>query len=99
VLLQADACLGRFGRLLLIGMSAEPISLGRNAVFSFSSHSLLGHLGYDKSHLDQLIGFVAAGRLDVSGSISDVMPLDDVARGVQRLATKDGNPIRLVVAP
>ena len=38
-------------------------------------------------------------RLDVSGSVSDVMPLDDVVRGVERLATKEGDPIRLVVAP
>ena len=75
------------------------ISLGPNAQFGVTSHSLLGHLGYDKSHLDQLIGFVASGRLDVSGSISDVMPLDDVVRGVERLATKEGDPIRLVVAP
>lgn len=99
VLVQADACLGRSGRLLIIGLSAEPISLGPNALFGVRSHSLLGHLGYDKSHLDELIGLVASGRLDVSGSISDVMPLDDVVRGVDRLATKDGDPIRLVVAP
>jgi len=99
VLVQADACLGRFGRLLIIGLSPEPISLGPSAVFGVSSHSLLGHLGSDKAHLDQLMGFVACGRLDVSGSISDVMPLEDVVRGVERLATKDGNPIRLLVAP
>ena len=99
VLMQADACLGRYGRLVIIGLSNEPISLGPNAQFGVTSHSLLGHLGYDKSHLDQLIEFVASGRLDVSGSISDVMPLDDVVRGVRRLATKEGDPIRLVVAP
>jgi D-arabinose 1-dehydrogenase-like Zn-dependent alcohol dehydrogenase len=99
VLVQADACLGRFGRLVIIGLSNEPISLGPNAQFGITSHSLLGHLGYDHSHLDQLIGFVASGRLDVSGSISDVIPLDDVVRGVERLATKEGDPIRLVVAP
>jgi threonine dehydrogenase-like Zn-dependent dehydrogenase len=99
VLVQADACLGRYGRLLIVGLSPEPISLGPNVVFGVSSHSLLGHLGYDKVHLDQLIGFVANGRLDVSGSISDVMPLDDVVRGVERLAKKEGDPIRLVVAP
>ena len=99
VLVQADACLGRFGRLVIIGLSNEPISLGPNAQFGITSHSLLGHLGYDTSHLDQLIGYVASGRLDVSGSISDVMPLDDVVRGVERLATKEGDPIRLVVAP
>jgi D-arabinose 1-dehydrogenase-like Zn-dependent alcohol dehydrogenase len=99
VLVQADACLGRFGRLVIIGLSNEPISLGINAQFGVTAHSLLGHLGYDKSHLDRLIEFVATGRLDVSGSISDVMPLDDVVRGVERLATKEGDPIRLIVAP
>ena len=99
VLVQADACLGRRGRLVIIGLSAEPIALGINALFGVASHSLLGHLGYDKAHLDQLMGFVASGRLDVSGSISDVMPLEEVVRGVERLATKDGDPIRLVVSP
>jgi D-arabinose 1-dehydrogenase-like Zn-dependent alcohol dehydrogenase len=99
VLLQADACLGRFGRLLLVGLSDEPISLGPNVQFGVTSHSLLGHLGYDTSHLDELMDFVSGGRLDVSGSISDVMPLDDVVRGVERLANKEGDPIRLLVAP
>jgi threonine dehydrogenase-like Zn-dependent dehydrogenase len=99
VLQQADACLGRYGRLVLIGLSSEPISLGPSFLFGTTSHSLLGHLGYDKHHLDQLVGFVAGGRLDVAGSISDVMPLDDVVRGVERLANKEGDPIRLVVTP
>lgn len=99
VLKQANACLGRYGRLLLIGLCAEPIELGPNVLFGVTSHSLLGHLGYEKKHLDQLMSLVANGRLDVSGSISDVMALDDVARGVERLASKDGDPIRLIVAP
>jgi D-arabinose 1-dehydrogenase-like Zn-dependent alcohol dehydrogenase len=99
VLKQANACLGRYGRLLLIGLCAEPIELGPNVLFGVTSHSLLGHLGYEKKHLDELMDLVANGRLDVSGSISDVMALEDVARGVERLASKDGDPIRLIVAP
>ena len=99
VLVQADSCLGRGGRLQIVGLSAESIELGPNAIFGVMSHSLLGHLGYAKEHLIQLVGLVAAGRLDVSRSISDVMPLEDVARGVERLASKEGDPIRLVVAP
>jgi len=35
----------------------------------------------------------------VSGSISEVLPLEDVARGVEQLASKKGNPIRLVIRP
>jgi threonine dehydrogenase-like Zn-dependent dehydrogenase len=89
VLMQADSCLGRRGRLVIVGLSAEPIALGPNMLFGVMSHSLLV----------QLVALVAAGRLDVSRSISDVMPLSDVARGVERLASKEGDPIRLVVAP
>ena len=99
VLAQAAACLGRYGRVVMIGLSPEPIQLGRGVTFGLRSQSLLGHLGYRKRHLDQLVDLVARGRLDVSGSVSGVMPLEKVARGVERLASKEGNPIRLVVRP
>ena len=56
---------------------------------------LTGGLG-----LDVAVDLYGSNRwLDVSCSISDVMPLEDVHGGVDRLAIKDGGPIRLVVAP
>src|SRR3954468_11826265 len=51
VLVQADQCLGRGGRLVIVGLSAEQIQLGPNALFGVTAHSLLGHLGYSKEHL------------------------------------------------
>ncbi len=99
ILAQGDACLGRHGRLVMIGLSMEPIALGLGVHFGVYSHALLGHLGYQKEHLDQLVKLVATGRLDVSRSVSEVMPLEQVTSGVERLAKKEGNPIRLVVAP
>jgi D-arabinose 1-dehydrogenase-like Zn-dependent alcohol dehydrogenase len=99
VLAQGDQCLGRHGRLVMVGLSPEPVSLGMGALFGFFSHSLLGHLGYRKPHLDELVRLVSTGRLDVSKSVSDVIPLDDVAKGVHRLETKEGNPVRIVVNP
>jgi 2-desacetyl-2-hydroxyethyl bacteriochlorophyllide A dehydrogenase len=99
ILQQADACVGRGGRMVIVGLSAEDITLGTNATFGVMSHALLGHLGYSKDHLFALIRLVASGRLDVSRSISEVLALEDVGHGVDRLATKDGDPIRLVIAP
>lgn len=100
VLAQATTCLGRFGRVLMVGLSLEPVQMsGPGVVFGVQSQSLLGHLGYRKHHLDELVRLVSTGRLDVSGSVSDVLPLGDVAKGVERLATKQDNPIRLVVRP
>ena len=97
---QAVSCLGRHGRAVMIGMGPEPIQLTEPSVlFGYYEHSVLGHLGYQKRNLDQLMRLVASGRLDLSRSISDVLPLEDVARGVERLSKKEGNPIRIVIKP
>jgi threonine dehydrogenase-like Zn-dependent dehydrogenase len=99
VLAEAAGCLGRFGKLLMVGLSTDPIQLGPGVVFGVSGHSLLGHLGYQKRHLDELITLVSSGRLDISGSVSGTLALDDIAEGVEQLASKRGDPIRLVVLP
>lgn len=99
VLAQAVESLARFGRCVMVGLSLDPVQLGPGLFFGLQGQSLLGHLGYKKKHLDELVDLVRHGRLDVSGSISDVMPLEDVARGVERLTAKEGDPVRLVVQP
>ncbi len=99
VLAQAASALGRPGRVVMIGLSLEPIQLGTGALFGVKAQSLLGHLGYSKANLDTVVDLVASRRLDVSASISGVLPLTDVAAGVEQLRSKQGNPVRLVVAP
>ncbi|HSP96359.1 MAG TPA: zinc-binding dehydrogenase [Candidatus Dormibacteraeota bacterium] len=97
---QAVSCLARGGRAVVIGMCLEPVRLTEPSVlFGYYNHAVLGHLGYQKRNIDQLLRLVASGRLDLSRSISDVLPLEDVARGVERLSTKEDNPVRLVVKP
>jgi D-arabinose 1-dehydrogenase-like Zn-dependent alcohol dehydrogenase len=99
VLAQTVGSLGRRGRAVMVGLSLDDVHLGPGLFFGVLGQSLLGHLGYDKKHLDDLVQLVRTGRLDVSGSISATMPLDDVVKGVEQLKTKRGNPIRLVVEP
>lgn len=99
VLAQGAASLAGGGRLLMVGLSADRIALGPGVAFGVRSQSLLGHLGYDKRHLDQLAVLVGTGRLDVSASVTATLPLEDVRDGVRRLAEKQGDPIRLVVRP
>lgn len=99
VISQCVSCLGRGGRAVMVGLSMEPLVLERSVLFGTQSHAVLGHLGYQKHHLDELVQLLAAGRLDLSASVSDVMPLAEVAEGVRRLAEKDGDPVRLIVRP
>jgi D-arabinose 1-dehydrogenase-like Zn-dependent alcohol dehydrogenase len=99
ILAQAEQCLAGRGRLVMVGISWEPTSLGPGVLFSVQSQTLMGHLGYRKEHLDTLVRLVERGRLDVSDSISAVLPLDDIVDAVDQLATKRGNPVRLVIRP
>jgi len=99
VMKQAVASLARGGRAVMVGLSMEPLQLGPGLLLGIQSQSILGHLGYEKRHLDDLVALLAGGRLDLAASISDVIPLTDVADGVRRLAEKDGDPVRIVVRP
>jgi threonine dehydrogenase-like Zn-dependent dehydrogenase len=99
VLAQAVASLGRSGRAVMVGLSLEDVQLGPGLFFGLLSQSLLGHLGYQKKHLDELVQLVSTGRLDVSASVSATMPLEEVVAGVAQLQSKQGNPVRLVVEP
>jgi threonine dehydrogenase-like Zn-dependent dehydrogenase len=75
-------------------LEAGPILL-----FSVLGLSMLGHLGYRRAHLEQVLDLVARGRLDLSASVSETLPLDRVQEGVDRLASKVGSPVRIVVLP
>lgn len=99
VLKEAVSCLARGGRAVMAGLSMDPIELGPSLLFGTRRTAVLGHLGYQKHHLDDLVRLLAAGRLDLSASISDVIALEDVAEGVRRLATKEGDPVRIIVKP
>jgi threonine dehydrogenase-like Zn-dependent dehydrogenase len=90
---QAVSCLGRGGRAVLIGMCMEPVQLSEPSVlFGYYNHALLGHLGYQKRNIDQLVRLVASGWLDLSRSISDVLPLEDVARAWSGSARRKATP-------
>jgi threonine dehydrogenase-like Zn-dependent dehydrogenase len=92
VLAQAVASLGRSGRAVMVGLSMDDVQLGPGLFFGLLGQSLLGHLGYQKKHLDELVQLVRSGRLDVSRSVSATMPLEDVVSGVEQLQSKRGGP-------
>lgn len=99
VIRQALASLTREGRVVVVGQSFEPLEAGPIAVLSFLSATIVGHLGYRKRHLEEVLSLMASGRLDVSGSISGLMPLEQVNEGVRRLRDKEEALVRLLVTP
>lgn len=95
----SEACLARGGRAVLVGIGAEPITVLPTAIFSVFNHAVLGSLGYRREDVTRLVRLVANGRLDLSGSISARLPLDQINEGVRRLEEKEGNPVRIMVCP
>ena len=87
------------GRMVGIGMSADSPDIGPTSIFNLFQRKVLGHLGYQNADIGTLATLVSRGRLDLSRSISDVVRLEDVARGIEMLDEAEGDPIRILVQP
>lgn len=99
VLQEAVGSLAPNGRAVMVGISIDPLELGPSILLAIQRQTVMGHLGYSKKNLDDLVTLLSRKRLDLTASISDLMPLEQVPDGVRRLAEKEGDPVRLIVKP
>uniref|UniRef100_UPI0025F2C7E1 zinc-binding dehydrogenase n=1 Tax=Mycolicibacterium sp. TaxID=2320850 RepID=UPI0025F2C7E1 len=96
---QALDCLTVGGRLVAVGMSDESPTVGPTSEFGLTQKQVLGHLGCDNGDVEILARLVSLGRLDLSRSISRIVPLEEIHAGIEMLERGDGNPIRILVQP
>ncbi len=92
-------CLGTGGRVVVVGVGPGRPSLPVLAAFVGREQALLGSFGMDRADIVDLYALVAAGRLDLSRSVTATYPLDRVNDALGHLARKDGGVIRIVVTP
>ena len=96
---QALSLLGEQGRLVIVGIANEPIVIPNDMAFTYMRTQILGHYGSEDHHVRELIEFARQGKLDLSQSVTEVMPLEKAAEALDKLANKVGNPIRIVLKP
>ena len=96
---QALSLLGEQGRLVIVGIANEPIVIPNDMAFTYMRTQIMGHYGSEAHHVRELIEFASAGRLDLSHSVSQVLPLEQAGQALDTLANKVGNPIRIVLKP
>ena len=96
---QALSLLGEGGRLVIVGIANEPITIPNDMAFTYMRTQIMGHYGSEPKHTKELVQFIADGKLDLSASVTEVLPLADAALALEKLEKKIGNPIRIVLKP
>jgi D-arabinose 1-dehydrogenase-like Zn-dependent alcohol dehydrogenase len=96
---QALSLLGEQGRLVIVGIANEPIVIPNDMAFTYMRTQIMGHYGSEAHHVRELIKIAGNGKLDLSQSVTEVMPLEKAADALNTLANKIGNPIRIVLKP
>ena len=96
---QASPLLGDHGALVLVGLTAAPLTIAEGLTFCGMNKQVLGHYGSSFEHVYELVRLVGCGRLDLAPSITAHIPLAEANDAIHRLRDKIGNPIRLILVP
>ena len=65
---------------------------GSTTTLALTKKQVLGHLGSKNADIATLAALVSHGRLDLSRSISDIVPLADFQKGIKKLRDARGQP-------
>ena len=85
------------GRTVVVGLGPETIFLPPPTTFVRTELSLLGSYSSTTLEIQNVVDLVAGGKLDLSDSITERFPLEEVNKGLDHLHKKTGNPIRIVI--
>jgi len=94
---NAIKCLRRGGRAVIVGVGQERVTLPTLQTFVGNELSLVGSLGFHRGDLEKIIEMVAAHTVDLSESVSKVVPLSEINTALHRLAEQKGDAARMVV--
>lgn len=98
VVAAAVSALAPGGRLVVVGVCMQPPRIDLpQVVFALREIGVLGSFASHADDLAEVLRLEAEGRIDIAASISHRLPLEDVARGLDLLRTKEEDPERIVV--
>lgn len=96
---QALSVLSAGGQLTLVGISGQPFTVTDPQRLIVYKQQVKGHFGSVIEEQRSLVRLTALGRLDLSGSISRTLPLEQAPQALHQLEHKEGDPIRIILDP
>lgn len=96
---QAFDLLTSHGRLVLTGIPDSNFQLKNTAALIRGSKRVIGHYGATKSDIEEILRLVHFRRLDISDSVSTVLPMSEFSLALDALESKEGNHVRIVLQP
>lgn len=94
---QAVKSLRPGGTCTVVGVGPEPLALLPQALLVANELRVQGSFGCSQDELAELVGLVASGALDLTGTITHRFGLAEFDEALRILETKEGDPIRVVV--
>jgi propanol-preferring alcohol dehydrogenase len=91
--------LDKSGRAVVAGVGMGRPALPPLAAFVGREQALLGSFGMDRADIEDLLSLIAAGRLDLTASVSARYPLREANAALEHLASKRDGVVRIVVTP
>lgn len=82
---------------MIVGLGPENIVLPPPTAFVRTQLSFLGSCGSTNLEIQSVVELLANGKLDLAGSITERVSLEETNKGLEHLNQKIGNPIRIVV--
>lgn len=91
--------LRRGGRAVVVGVGRERVETPPLNVFVGGEYALIGSMGFERNDLADVLSLVDSGKLDLSASVSETMPLEEVNLALGKIAVRTGDPLRIVLFP
>jgi len=89
----------RGARIVIVGLSREPVSGGRSAGLVGTELTIMGSFGAHPRDVEQVLAFASSGRLVLKESVDKVLPLDQINDALTEMIQRRGEYVRYVVAP
>jgi (R,R)-butanediol dehydrogenase/meso-butanediol dehydrogenase/diacetyl reductase len=86
------------GRLLLVGLSLEPLDLAA-APIVINELEIRGVIAYQRAQFQAAIDMLAAGAIPVDELISEIVPLAEAESAFQSLTARGTDKVKILLAP